>query len=179
MSTPSNIVPKRRRKVASPSPAAANPIGRPAATPRSGRWRLTGVSPDPRRAAPRLTGQLDVERGVGDSRLVLAVEDGSAAFDTRVVDIDEHGDWRFEGTVAIDGTRAPVRITGRFHGVFRDGVRETAWWTLRAEWDMRGDSGRRRFPRRRASRRRSLDLGVNAELATNPHLGELLRPRSS
>ncbi len=131
--------------------------------PRPGRWELTGVSSDPRRAAPRLAGHLEVSADAA-ARLFLSIEsEAPVVIDARLTHVDPDGDTRFQGSITASGLRSAVDVAGRFHGVFRDGARDIAWWTLRAEWAMPAAGRRWRLTRGRTLRRRVLELGVNAE----------------
>ena len=147
--------------------------------PMPGRWKIMGVSPDPRQAAPRLSGYLDVGETLADSRIVVTTETAAKAplaieLSARYAESDGGGDWQFEGVAAIDGWRTRVTVHVRYHGVYRSGQRVTAWLGISAEVvPARGRTqghGLRRTSITRPSR--LFEADINAELGAPTIHGE-------
>lgn len=107
----------------------------------SRRWQLTGVSPDPRKAAPPLQGLLDLGSALVahdlEFRATLTPIGGRLPVDVtvqaRVIGLDHSGDWLLFGTAVMDD--APAEVTIRIHdfGDYRQGDRHTRWLRLQLE----------------------------------------------
>lgn len=147
--------------------------------PMPGRWTIVGVSPDPRQAAPRLSGHLDVGEALAGSRIVLATETAAKAplaieLSARYARSDGRGDWQFEGVAAIDGWRTRVTVHVRYHGVYRNGRRVTAWLGISVEVvPARGRTHRHGLRRTSTTRpSRLFEADINAELWAPTSHGE-------
>lgn len=145
----------------------------PMEAPAPGRWQISGVGSDPRRAAPRVVGYLQLGSTPTDSWLVLnaVMPQGRATppvtldLVARFAGVDERGDWQFAGTATVAGRSTPVTLGASYRGVFRRSERLTASFGLAVEIDWPGGSARRHRLRLRSTvqPRRLFSVAVNAE----------------